>query len=76
MNRDVTKINEQLPKVAGPMAGTPTWLGGVGPAPLGSHTVVPSRVGVLDEPPNVFEEFAERHLAGLIDSVVKEGRPP
>lgn len=56
--------------------GTPTWLGRVGPAPLGAHTVIPPRVGVLDKLPNLSEEFAEGHLAGLIDGVVEEGSPP
>lgn len=56
--------------------GTPTWLGGVGPSSLGANAVIPSGTGVLDELSDVFEEFAERHLAGSIHSVVEEGGPP
>lgn len=54
----------------------PTWLWCVSPAPLGSYTVIPPGIGVLDKFPHVLEQLAEGHLAGLIDGVVEQGSPP
>lgn len=53
-----------------------TWLCCVGLSSLGSDTVVPSGVGVLDEASKIVEELGEGHVAGLIDSVIEEGRAP
>lgn len=57
-------------------SGILTWLCGVSLASLGSDTVVPSGVGVLDKASQIVEELREGHVAGLIDGVVEEGRAP
>lgn len=54
----------------------PTWLWCVSPPPLGSYTVIPPGIGVLDKLPHVLEKLAEGHLTSLIDCVVEQGSPP
>lgn len=54
----------------------PTWLRSISPPSLGSYTVIPPSVGVLDKSPHILEELTEGHLASLIDSVIKKGSPP
>lgn len=53
-----------------------TRLCGVGLPPLGSYTVVPACVGVLDEASQAVEQLSEGHAAGLVHSVVEQGGPP
>lgn len=53
-----------------------TWLCCIGLASLGSDTVVPSGVGVLDETSQIVEELSEGHVAGLVDGVVEQGGAP
>lgn len=56
--------------------GSLTWLCCVGLASLGSDTVVPAGIGILDEAPQVMEELGEGQLAGLVDGVVEQGGAP
>lgn len=53
-----------------------TWLCCIGLASLGSDTVVPAGVGVLDEASQIVEELREGHVAGLVDGVVEQGSTP
>lgn len=53
-----------------------TWLCSVSLASLGSDTVVPAGVGVLDKAAQVVEELNEGHVAGLVDGVVEQGSTP
>lgn len=53
-----------------------TWLRRVALASLGSDTVVPAGVGILDEAAQVVEELGEGHVAGLVDSVVEQSSAP
>lgn len=55
---------------------TPTWLGSISQSPLGSHTIIPSCIGVLDKLSDIFEELTKRHVTGSVDSVVEESSPP
>lgn len=45
-------------------------------ASLGSDTVVPAGIGVLNKAPQIVEELREGHVAGLVDSVVEQGSAP
>lgn len=74
--RNACNIDLILVKNCDGKATTVTWQCRVGLAPLGSHTVVPAGVGVLDKAAQVVEELGEGHVAGLVDGVVEQSGPP
>lgn len=53
-----------------------TWLCCIDLASLGSDTIVPAGVGVLDETSQIMEELREGHVASLVDSVIEQGGTP
>lgn len=53
-----------------------TGLRGVRLAPLGSQTVLPADVWVLDEASDVAEELAEAHVGGVVHRVVEQRCTP
>lgn len=53
-----------------------TWQSRVGLSSFGSDTIVPSRVGVVDESTQVVKQLWEGHAAGLVDGVVEQGGTP
>lgn len=53
-----------------------TWLCCISLSSLGSDTIVPAGVGVLDEASQVVEELREGHVAGLVDGIVEQGSAP
>ena len=53
-----------------------TGLRGVRLAPLGSQTILPADVWVLDEARDVAKELAEAHVGSVVHSVVEQRRTP
>ena len=53
-----------------------TWLCRVSLASLGSNTIVPAGVGVLNKASQVVEKLREGHVAGLIYSIIEQGSTP